>query len=67
MTWTRTLCHRIIETVTTIDPVIGERYAYRASRTEPLVEVEVVKVGTQKPLRVYWHVPHNSVRVVLGS
>ena len=30
----------------------GERWAYRARRIDDLVEVEVVKLGTQKPARV---------------
>ncbi|PTR24207.1 hypothetical protein C8K36_108222 [Rhodococcus sp. OK519] len=34
------------------DAVVGERYAYRARAVDPLVEVEVLKVGTQRPARV---------------
>ena len=30
----------------------GEQWAYRARRIDDLVEVEVVKLGTQKPARV---------------
>lgn len=30
----------------------GERWTYRARRIDDLVEVEVIKIGTQKPARV---------------
>lgn len=35
------------------DVVVGEHYAYRARSVDPLVEVRVMKVGTQKPARVH--------------
>lgn len=34
------------------DALAGERWGYRARGIDPLVEVEVVKYGTQKPARV---------------
>jgi hypothetical protein len=37
---------------TNVTAIPGERWAYRASRKDPLVEVEVVRKGTQRPVRV---------------
>lgn len=39
-----------------MEPVdVGERWGYRARGIDPLVEVEVVKLGTNKPARVLVH------------
>lgn len=35
------------------EPSLGERWAYRASYRDPMVEVEVVRLGSRKPKRLY--------------
>ncbi len=37
---------------TSVAASAGERWAYRVSRKDPLVEVEIVRIGTQRPARV---------------
>lgn len=44
--------HTVGMATTDNDLVVGQRWAYRARQVDDVVEVEVLKLGTQKPARV---------------
>lgn len=49
------MAHRVAETEPEQEqsgPQIGERWAYRARANDPLVEVEVARIGVKKPTRL---------------